>query len=214
MKEKDLSGNQKIYRTISSFIDLIKNNPDQMKIFPDKPIDLRPEAEYTVSTSSKGRKDACIKMSDQETKFQVSGGQWFEELVGYQFLQAGAEEVSVRVRVAWSNASQGLLETRHEHVTHRNDIDVIARFNGKYFMISCKSGKKFGVGKECEQADFHAKTVAHFAVPMLCYLKHDGDPYQESKTKNFVFGHQTLMNSEFLHELCEQAYAARQTTRN
>jgi len=214
MKENKLLTNQKTYQAILSFIDLIKDNREMMKKFPENPIDLQPKAAYTVAVSPKDWRSASIEMSGQRIIFQVTGGQWFEELVGYQLLQAGAEAVSVRVRVGWSDASQSKLETLHDHVKHRNDIDVIARFKGKYFMISCKSGNKVKVGKECELAEFHAKTVAHFAVPMVCFLKHNGIPSQNSKTKIFVFGHQTLLNPELLRDLCEQAYRARQTTRN
>lgn len=212
MREEELLGKQKTYQGILSFIDLIKDNPDLIKIFPDNSIDFLPEAEYTILTSSRSRKDAIIEISGQKTEFQISGGQWFEELVGYQFLQAGAEAASVRIRVAWSAATQSILEKLYGRATHKNDIDVIARFKGKYFMISCKSGQISGVVKECKRAEFHANTVAHFAVPMVCFLKHKGKPYQEPKTKYFVFGHQTLMNPNLLRDLCEQAYTVRQTT--
>jgi hypothetical protein len=215
MKEDALMEKQETYQTMLSFIGLIKDNHELRKIFPENSIDLRPKAEYTVAVSPNSqKKSAIIEMSGHKIQFQITGGQWFEELVGYQFLRAGADAVSVRVRVSWSDAAQSVLESRYEHVTHRNDIDVIARFKGKYFMISCKSGNKSGVGKECELAEFHANTVAHFAVPMVCFLRHNAIPSQISKMKPCVFGHQTFLNPELLRELCEQAYRARQTTRN
>lgn len=214
VKENELLKKQDIYQAVLSFIDLIKDNPEAMKNFPNNPIQLQPKAEYSVSVSSKKQETATIEMSGKKTNFKITGGQWFEELVGYQFLQAGAETVSVRVRVGWGDESQRILEKRHDHqVSHRNDIDVIARFKGKYFMISCKSGEKGGVGNECELTDFHAKTVAHFGVPMVCFLKHSGAPSQNSKTGVFVFGYQTLLKPDLIRELCEKAYSARQTTR-
>lgn len=138
----------------------------------------------------------------------LDGGEWFERLIGYLMLQCGADNVRVRMRMSWSEDTQQLLEKRHQNSIHRDDIDVIARFKDRYYLISCKAAKKDNdtVDSVAKEAHAFAYTFGRFCIPVVCYLKFGDNPDKPEKYHDvFVFGYNTFTNPEQMKALLEMA---------
>ncbi len=157
-----------------------------------------------------------IRISISRGKVGVPGnlktnwGENFEMLVGHAILSSGADDVRVRIRTKWSGKTQEHLEKKHKKDTHMTDVDVVARFGGDYFVISCKGG---GGAKQRETAK-ELKAVKNifgrFAVPLVAWFNHADGPKKVDDV--YLFGHKTLSNYEALKELLQRALKENRTT--
>jgi len=101
--ENKLLEKENEFQTILKFIALIKDNAALIRNFPDKTVQVESEGEHIVTETPNRWKFATIRIPGEKiVKIDISGGLWFEELVGYQLIKAGADSVSVRIPVPWS----------------------------------------------------------------------------------------------------------------
>lgn len=94
-------------------------------------------------------------------------GNWFELLVAYALVEAGADDVRCNIKIAWSSHEVG---TEH----FKNEIDVVGRIGHRFVAISCKSGNKLDAGAAMREIHSVANDcLGRFCLPVLArpYLK-------------------------------------------
>ncbi len=118
---------------------------------------------------------------------------WFEEFTAWALLEAGASEVALNYTAEWSRDSENEIKERRlkrhfkenfihfylkENTYHRTEIDILAIYKGKYFVISCKSG--FMKTKEEYVSELKGTTqiFERFAITLLSYFRHRGQPQE------------------------------------
>jgi hypothetical protein len=148
--------------------------------------------------------------------FSVRLNEWFEALTAYVLVKCGIRDVQVRFRSAWSKPVEEHLVEKFK--TEKNfvppfmsDVDVIATLDNNYYVISCKATKKHNADDFTAEASAFARLFGRFAIPMLCYLKYDGQPYN---TYNgvYIFGYKTLCDTDKMKALLGTALADRRNT--
>ena len=172
--------------------------------------------EYPIKTYSQVRRDGNMYAiftpdSDRKHIWQLTGGEWFERLIGYVMMQCGAHDVQVRIRGKWSAATQkNLKKWLKTSDVHMKDIDVVIRRRGRYYAISCKATAKASAKSEptleyvCNQSKAFAHAFARFCIPIVCFLKFGDDPANPLVEQNVpVFGYNTFTNHEKMGALLE-----------
>ncbi|RJX18577.1 MAG: hypothetical protein C4575_10370 [Desulforudis sp.] len=129
--------------------------------------------------------------------YNTSPNDWFEELVSYVLLQSDAEEIMQGVRPLW------LTPNCDGPRRHRSELDVLCRFGQVLYCISCKSGKTEPMGASAIEIQNVSAAFGRFAVPLLAFLKHPGDPKKIGKT--WVFGYKTFTSFDAMKRLLERA---------
>ncbi len=143
-------------------------------------------------------------------------GRWFEELIGYALAESGADDVRVRLRMAWDENTEQYLKEKYsanEHLIFRSDIDVVARFAGRYCMVSCKAllpGLPEDVSRTTAEARGMAVPFGRFTVPLVAYLKYTGEPFKDNDV--WVFGVHTFTDKVTMKALLDQAFKERRST--
>lgn len=152
-------------------------------------------------------------------QWSFHGGEWFERLIGYVLLECGADDVRVRVRMKWRPKTQKRIKGNLEKGTgvFKEDIDVVARFKGRYYLISCKAGKKADAGIDdiSREAMTFAHTIDRFCIPMVCFFKYNVDADLDKllvRNNVPVFGCKTFLSPEKMKSLLEHG-ARRRTSR-
>lgn len=162
--------------------------------------------------------DECAQISfsnENKITWSLKGDQWFKELIGYVITDCNADDVHVMLQTGWSEAARESLSCSQDNEggeNCKNDIDVVARFDAGYYMISCKTT---GLQKEDEavsEANSSAGLFGRFCVPLVAFLGYDGNPKNSKKT--YIFGHKTFTNRGAMKTLLENARAERQKTRH
>lgn len=148
--------------------------------------------------------------------WSLSGGQWFENVVGHALVEAGADGINVRVRIAWSEENEKRAREVLKDVSFKNifkqDIDVIARFGSHYVVVSCKAHDRKDVAKIAREAAFFRVKMGRFAMPMVAFLRMNGTPTREVKDV-IAFGWETLCDPAALRECIDKYLSDKRTTR-
>ncbi|OPY70138.1 MAG: hypothetical protein A4E57_00778 [Syntrophorhabdaceae bacterium PtaU1.Bin034] len=196
-----------LYSQILFFIKSAFQEEISLSEFPhgDQGIHLN-AATYTLHGHNQGQ--ICFKEGPTIT-WNLNQSKWFEELIGYAFIAAGADDVRVRIQTAWTEGRQAALEQKHQGV-HRTDIDVVARFAGNYFVVECKSGKRARVRRVTGGVSAVANLFGRFAVPLVAHLDHHGEPVEIGGV--YMFGYRTFVDSVALNDLIGRSVADRRTT--
>jgi hypothetical protein len=160
--------------------------------------------------------DEKLRIWQKERKdivFTTTGGEWFESLIGFVMAQCGARDVQVRLRTRWSPETEKKLMEKYNKPVHRTDIDVIAGTETLYYIISCKATAKNEnlVGDITTEADAFASVFGRFAVPLVCFLKYDGNPTNETNNV-YVFGYKTFCDKQRMKDLLKKAVNERRKT--
>lgn len=144
-------------------------------------------------------------------RWSLDGGEWFERLIGYVMIQCGAENVRVRMRMAWSEATHNVLKKKYKNSMKdqdiiKDDIDVAVRFKNRYYLISCKATKKDNdkIDSVVNQAEAMSEAFGRFCIPLVCYLKFGGEPVKHNN-KLYVFGYNTFTEPDKMKALLETA---------
>lgn len=145
--------------------------------------------------------------------FPLAKGEWFENYVGYRLLTTGVDDVQIRLQTDWSEDVHAVFKKSKTPDFHMTDIDVVARFNGSYVVIECKSGAldHISVNKTAREVKAVAGLFGRFARPMVCLLKYDGDNYVHKEGVQ-VFGYKTLIDAHALQQLIQTTIGAKRTT--
>lgn len=169
-----------------------------------------------------GKKCEITTPSGQLHQWTLEGGEWFERLIGYVLLKCGADDVRVRMRMQWRPETLDYLKNKIHQKDGENadpfkeDHDVVARFKGRYYLISCKAKGKKGTKPDflTREAQAFAHTIDRFCIPMLCYLKYQS-PIQPENVLNrngvLVFGNSHFLSTEKMKELLEYAQTIKKT---
>ena len=91
---------------------------------------------------------------------QMRGGFWFERLAAAAFARAGADEVLLNAEWEWAD-QPGM---------RRDEVDVVARFDHRVYVCSCKLGRLGESDPAIEQRECRAVSesqVARFAIPIM-----------------------------------------------
>ena len=166
-------------------------------------------------------KSSLIKLNENEVEFMLDGkrsivniqdGQWFEDFVGYIFMICGAQNVNTRVRIAWNEHMARNFNAKYHKESHMVDIDVAARIDSNYYVVSCKAGAKGNVNKEHAKLEVEhtAALFGRFTIPMMCFLKSAGEPYKNGDV--YVFGYKTLIDTDKFKNLIKKATNERRKT--
>jgi hypothetical protein len=190
------------FYTMKKFLKLVYYNYNRyLSRFPYREIRLK-EATLTHSRDFA----QIITSIGERCRFNLRGGLWFEQFVGFQFAQADADNVIVRLRI---EPVQDNGEERFQ-----TDLDVVARFGSQYFAISVKAnhlGLKSPDGiKEIEKVKADAGIFGRFTVPVLVLLYHQGNDKFHNGV--FVIGCDTLLYPQKLKTMITKASRWFQTT--
>lgn len=124
-------------------------------------------------------------------------------------LKCGAHHVRVRLRTKWSINAERTLNILHGKDVFKSDIDVVARFSGIYYVISCKAGKNVRPKKTVAEVQAVATLFGRFAIPLFARLKYSGKPYEIDKT--YVFGPETFTDIKAMKALLLEAASKQKT---
>ncbi len=155
-------------------------------------------------------------VSDNGTPFtwKLANGEWFEELTGYVLILGGAEHVQIRTRLEWREQIKALVEKSYGTKSFKDDMDVLARVKGRYYLVSCKATVKKQVQKVANEAKAMAHLIDRFCIPMVCFLNFDDDPENFLRCEGVpVFGFNTLIDPHKMTALMETAANDKRTTR-
>lgn len=204
-KGRDKKGILSVKQTYEAALTFLKdmcNEEKDIRIFPDKGIWLRQamlirEGDKAIRQFDEGRKFKLLLRSDI----------WYEELIGYLMVKCGADDVNIRLRTGWDKETEAEIKSRRQNINGRlfkDDIDVVARFNGAYYVIECKSGKKKNIGNHIANISGVSKLFGRFAVPLISFFQYKGDPYMHQGV--YIFGYKTLLNTVAMKDLLTQAF--------
>ncbi|QTA81759.1 restriction endonuclease domain-containing protein [Desulfonema limicola] len=211
--KKNIKKHSSRHETILNFIKMMISENKPVSDFYQNKIVL--ENAGTGSELLKGDKVKIWQEGKKDLIFSVKNDEWFEALTGYVMLLCGADDVQVRFRSSWSEETEKKLKQKPKINPFMTDIDVIARFGTAYYIISCKISNKKNLkpGDATAEANAFASLFGRFAVPLVCFLKYDGEPY---KTNNgvYIFGHKTLCDTTALKELLDRALNEKRKTRS
>lgn len=200
--------NREQHESILDFIRMTDRENKAVSDFYRKPIVLENAgSEYL----EKNKKVRIWQQGKKDLIFSTEGDEWFEALTGFVMAECGAQDVQVRVKTRWSEKTEAYLSQIHGNDIHMTDIDVIARFHTQYYVISCKSGNPGERGKISAEANAFATLFGRFAVPLVCYLKYKGEPYNTNNGV-YIFGYKTLCDTEAMKVLLKQAVVVRRNT--
>lgn len=143
-------------------------------------------------------------------QWSLKNGKWFEDLVGYVLSDLNADDVNTGTSIAWSEAMETSLLNRHGMLTAMNEIDVVARFGINYYVVSCKATAKEAVNELTTEVMAMASLFGRFTVPMLCFLRYYGKPYNHNGV--YIFGCKTLCDKEKMKELLQSSLNEKRTT--
>lgn len=224
--ENYLQKNEHTYDLLKKFmINMLKENVDISR-FMNETIKLN-----TGNTIVRcDDKNAILKVNGKDTNLYIANGQWLEDFVGYMLIKAGAENVNTRIRIAWDEESQKALSEKYQNESmdennrankkfprnpgsfHMEDIDVAGRVNGNYYVITCKSGstKHLSQYKTKVEVEHTASLFGRFTIPLMCFLKHQGEPYKTGDV--YVFGYKTLIDTDEFKNLIKKATNERRKT--
>jgi len=207
--------NQDNFKSVLRVLMAIANDPAlSISDFPLKRIETRD----FVGTPISGKKDQRLRITEKETRqpFYLTidaKDEWFERLVGFAMAECGAQDVQIRVRTSWRKETENHLKQKFQTGPrpHKTDIDVVARFQTTYYVVSCKSGKNYSMKQTTAEADAVARLFGRFTIPMACFLRHDGPPRKDDNGI-YIFGYQTLADAEALKGVIQQAADERRKT--
>ncbi len=171
--------------------------PNRLIILPNTKLEIRKNQQRRLTFY--GKKPKIINWS-------TANGKWFEGLIGLVMSECGASDVQIRMRTDYQPKTREHLINRHQlqndgEDLFMTDIDVVARFDSDYYVISCK------VPFDAELLDANTNQIAamsklfgRFALPMFCSLRYDGQP-DNSHNGVYVFGPRTFTNNKDMKEL-------------
>lgn len=191
--------NRNFYPKMISFINSILSTDDP-KIFIDKLcrresfiIDGVLKCNFSGSVREKMYISVYWEKTGELIKWPLLNNTWFEELVAYSIIYAGATDVRVNVKLGTA------------------EIDVVAGWSNEIYVISCKSGKDTESGW-IKEANAVAKQFGRFAHGMLARLAYLGEPTVIENV--VVFGPRTIVDPERMKEALKMASDMKRTTRN
>lgn len=190
---------------LQMFSDL-KDAGGSLRSFPFKSFNYK-----TISFSREGDQ-ANISVKRGNYSFNMEkGGFWFEKVVGFAALKAGADDVRVGVKTAWSSTTEAFLMSKHSSgpdtesdKQFMTDIDVVVKKGINYYAISCKATEARELEQTTDEAVAFASVLSRFVVPMVCFLRYDGEPYKE-RNDVVVFGWKSLASSRLMEALLNVA---------
>ncbi len=152
-----------------------------------------------------GVKGILVKSGAPANQICLSPADWFEDVVGYQLLQAGADEVEIGAKSMRVSKSGQLTE-----------IDVVARFKGNYVVVSCKTGNQATLEDSAEQAISVARLFGGFCLPMVAFCRDESPipPVVIGRELVPVIDLQTLFDLPALKGMIEAAFASRRKTQS
>lgn len=172
------------YQGIMKFLRLLLEQ-QRMGEFPREEIKLSDGTKFEITNRSKYNNtplQGMIISGHEKCVVQLRNDAWFEYLIAFVMKSAGADEVKLNVTIPWSDTTQSILQKRldgkftkngkrPQEISHRTEIDVVARFGSKFFLVSCKSGQ---VQKKKATAELKGVTpiFGRFAYPLLASLRH------------------------------------------
>ncbi len=210
----ELQRKAEVFEGILRFLNIIKKGKWNIAKFPSKKIKW--EAVEMIINGDQS-KIIFSQGNTQTITFNNSKGIWFEQLIGYLAVQCGANDVQTRVRLQWTDQTfhylENLYNPQHEEEKRpfRSDIDVVARFKGNYFIISCKSGYVEDESIVTQEISAVATIFGRFAVPLFANFKYSGEPKLVNDV--YMFGYNTMLNIKTLNKLFTKALEKKQQTR-
>lgn len=111
-----------------------------------EPVSLVPlPEELTCSAGSLRRIDGGVELrlanGRRWRRSLESSGAWLERAVAACLIEAGCDEVRLNVKWAWPPGTEPPPAKDHHH-PFRDEADVVARLENRFFVFSCKAGKK------------------------------------------------------------------------
>jgi hypothetical protein len=203
------------YERILEFLRMMDRERVPVSNFYQKPVILKKSGAKSVCNFKK-EKVTISQPGKSNMTFSVRQNEWFESLTAYVVLQCGAKDVRIRFRSAWSEPVEEHLIKKYKNgkdytPPFMSDVDVIATLDNTYYVISCKATKEHNADEFTAEANAFASLFGRFAVPMLCYLKYDGQPYNSSNGV-YIFGYKTLCDTQQMKALLAKALADRSRT--
>lgn len=205
------------------FLRNLHSTKKQLLGFPYKRIQLRdliyqPGRKMAkISKKQRGGKNRVI--AEWETGAWASG-ELLEKLVGYRIAGCGAQDVQVRVRTEMSPEMEQHVHERYPEDyknkrPHLTDLDVVARRDADYFLISCKAGRIDDWSDEqweytALEAAATSKIFGRFAFPLICAFRFEGDPDCRYGTV-YRFGWKTLIDDTALRGVLDSAIYKKRT---
>lgn len=199
------------YQSILKFIQTLLVRQQSLNNFPNRLIIIKPNTKLEIRENEQRR----LIFHGTKINWSTAKGKWFEELIGVVISDCGAQDVQIRMRTDY-------LEKTREHIIKHHqlqkdddifmtDLDVVARFDSDYYVISCK------VPFDAERLDANTREIlamsklfGRFASPMFCSLRYDGQP-DNSNNGVYVFGPRTFTSINNMKELMQLAKNAKRT---
>lgn len=141
------------------------------------------------------------------------GGYWFERVVASAFVAVRADEVRVGVRWAWPPNT--LPPTKHSLAAFRADVDVVARFGPRFFVVSCKVGQRPTLASAAREVEAVAsKLVGRLVVPLVVRPRIDPAKIEERRRSRQGAAYldlALLCDPDRLEEILHEIWSARST---
>lgn len=200
--------NEKFYQQMLSFIKSIINSSDPQSLI-DKlcgriPFVIPDVLKCDFLGPSKSKMDISVLWEgcSEPIQWSLLNNTWFEELVAYSIVCAGATNVHVNIKLGTDfNGNQ------HDF----SEIDVVAGYENEIYVISCKSGKD-SEDSWIEEVNAVAKQFGRFAHAMLAKLAYLGEPTVAGNV--VIFGPRTIVDPERMKEALKLAADIKRTTRS
>jgi hypothetical protein len=209
---KEVQKKQNNFESIIVFLRLMDRENVPISEFYSRKIVLKNAG--AKSEPLAGNKVRITLPGGKKTFFSTKYNEWFEALTGYVMITCGATDLRIRFRTAWPEPIQKRLlsNPKFNNQIHLSDVDVIATIDNTYYVISCKVSDKKTPGNLTLEATAFAALFGRFAIPMLCFLKYKGEPYNNNNGV-YIFGYKTLCDTAAMKALLQQAKAVRSTFR-
>ena len=150
---------------------------------------------------------AHLTMGGKSATIPLEHNRWFEEIVGYALLKCGADAVEVGVRTFRAERPGRGRELL-------SDLDVAARFKGRYVIVECKSGSNAPLQAVAAEAVARARAFDRFALPIVAFYRYlaPQPPVTLPEATAPVIDGETLCDPSALGGMIEQAFVALATT--
>ena len=181
-----------------------------IRMFHEKKIDINkfPKAGGTVYKVNLEDRVVRVKKNhavvtflknNKTIRWPIDNNFWLEILLGYVLKKVGAIEAASRVPFTYEVTSL----KRKKNKSVRNvltDIDVVARYNNRYYIISCKSGRHVSPDMEGKIINSNAMLIDRSAIPLLCVFTYKGNP-EKLPCGVYKFGYETLIDENKMKNL-------------
>ena len=155
---------------------------------------------------------------ENEERFNIRKGKWFEDLVGYCAQQLGAD-VRIGLKIQWAEEIEERLRELRERRDEQDDgntkvqkeIDVIVQWKNRYYVISCKTDDPENLDSD-EVLAYEVRAAKNifgrFTVPLIASYKFAEEPDEIKGGENVrIFGYKTLIAENGLRDLLEQPFS-------